>query len=60
MDCQSMVFSPKHSQNRIEKALQVLPELVVKKILFFALYLLGARMNAISLLVDMPNSTLSH
>jgi transposase len=57
MNCQSMVFSPKHSQNRIEKALQVLPELVVKKILFFALYLLGARMNAISLLVDMPEES---
>ena len=52
-----MVFSAKHSQNRIEKALRVLPELVVKKILFFALYLLGARMNAISLLIDMPEES---
>lgn len=57
MDCQNMVFSPKHSQNRIEKALQVLPELVVKKVLFFALYLLGARMNAIALFVDMPEES---
>lgn len=57
MDCQGMVFSPKHSRNRIEKALQVLPELVVKKVLFFALYLLGARMNAIALLVDMPEES---
>lgn len=57
MDCQSMVFSPKHSQNRIEKALQVLPELVVKKVLFFALYLLGARMNAIAIFVDMPEES---
>jgi len=57
MDCQSMVFSPRHSQNRIEKALQVLPELVVKKVLFFALYLLGARMNAIAIFVDMPEES---
>ena len=57
MDCQSMVFSPKHSQNRIEKALQVLPELVVKKVLFFALYLLGARINAIALFVGMPEES---
>jgi hypothetical protein len=57
MDCQSMVFSPKHSQKRIEKALQILPELVVKKILFFALYLLGARMNAIASLVGMPEES---
>lgn len=52
-----MLFSPKHSQNRIEKTLQVLPELVVKKILFFALYLLGAKMNAIALLVGMPEES---
>jgi hypothetical protein len=57
MDCQNMVFSPKHSQNRIEKALQVLPELVVKKVLFFALHLLGARMNAIAHLIDMPEES---
>lgn len=57
MDCQDMVFSPKHSRNRIEKVLQVLPELVVKKIMFFTMYLLGARMNAIALLVDMPEES---
>jgi hypothetical protein len=57
MDCQDIVFSPKHSRNRTEKALQVLPELVVKKVLFFALYLLGARMNAIALLVGMPEES---
>ena len=57
MDCQSMVFSPKHSQKRIEKALHVLPELVVKKILFFALYLLGAKMNAIASFIKMPEES---
>lgn len=57
MDCQSMVFSPKHSRKRIEKALQTLPELVVKKILFFALYLLGAKMNAIASLIKMPEES---
>ena len=57
MDCQNIVFSPKHSQKRIEKALQRLPELVVKKVLFFALYLLGARMSAIASLVKMPEES---
>jgi hypothetical protein len=57
MDCQGMVFSAKLSQKRIEKALQILPELVVKKILFFALYLLGARMKAIASLVGMPEES---
>lgn len=57
MDCQGMVFSPKHSRKRIEKALQILPELMVKKILFFALYLLGARMNAIATLIKIPEES---
>ncbi|PXF57302.1 MAG: hypothetical protein C4B58_10405 [Deltaproteobacteria bacterium] len=57
MDCQNIVFSPKHSHKRIEKALQILPELVVKKVLFFALYLLGARMSAIASLVEMSEES---
>ncbi len=57
MDCQDIVFSPKQSQKRIKKALLVLPSQVLKKILFFALYLLGARMNVISSLVEMPEES---
>jgi len=57
MDCQDMVFSPSHSNNRIEKALQVLPELVLKKMLFFSLYLLGAKISAIASLVGMPEES---
>ncbi len=52
-----MVFSPSHSNNRIEKALQVLPELVLKKMLFFSLYLLGAKISAIASLVGMPEES---
>lgn len=57
MDCQDMVFSPSHSQKRIEKALLVLPKLVLKKMLFFSLYLLGARIGAIASLVGMPEES---
>jgi transposase len=57
MDCQDMVFSPSHSQKRIKKALLVLPELVLKKMLFFSLYLLGARTGAIASLVGMPEES---
>lgn len=57
MDCQDIVFSPSHSNNRIEKALQVLPELVLKKMLFFSLYLLGAKISAIASLVGMPEES---
>lgn len=57
MDCQGMVFSPSHSHKRIKKALLILPELVVKKMLFFSLYLLGARTGAIASLVGLPEES---
>jgi hypothetical protein len=57
MDCQDMVFSPSHSHKRIKKALLILPELVLKKMLFFSLYLLGARIGAIASLVGMPEES---
>jgi len=57
MDCQNIVFSPHQSQKRIERALRVLPAQVMKKVLFFALYLLGARLNAIASLVEMPEES---
>jgi len=57
MDCQGMVFSSSHSQKRINSALLILPELVLKKMLFFSLYLLGARISAIASLVEMPEES---
>lgn len=57
MDCQNIVFSSKQSQKRIEKALRVFPSQVLKKILFFVLYLLGARLSEISSLVEMPKES---
>ena len=57
MDCQNILFSQKKSQKRIEKVLRILPSQLLKKILFFALYLLGARLNAIASLVDMPEES---
>ena len=57
MDCQNLVFSQKQSQKRIEKALRFLPSLLLKKLVFFALYLLGARFKAIASLVEIPEET---
>jgi hypothetical protein len=57
MDCQDIVFSQKQSQKRIDKALRILPSQMLKKFLFFALYLLGARLNAIASLVEMPEKS---
>jgi hypothetical protein len=57
MDCQDMVFSSSNSHKRIKKALLILPELVVKKMLFFSLYLLGAKTGAIASLVGLPEES---
>ena len=57
MDCQNIVFSPQQSQKRINKVLHVLPPLILKKVLFFALYLLGARLTAIANFVEMPEES---
>ena len=57
MNCQDIVFSPQQSQKRIEKALRVLPSQVLKRIIFFALYLLGARLSAIASLVEIPEES---
>ena len=57
MDCRDMAFSPAHSQKRIKRALLILPELLLKKMLFFSLYLLGAKTNAIATLVGLPEES---
>jgi len=57
MNCQNIVFSPKQSQKRIDKALQVLPVQVLKRIIFFSLYLLGAKRKAIAALMETPEES---
>ena len=57
MNCQDLVFSPKQSQKRIDRALKVLPAKVLKRILCFSLFLLGAKCKAIASLMEMPEET---
>lgn len=57
MDCQNITFSQNQSQKRIKKILRVMPVQVLKKLLFFALYMLGARINTIASLVEMPTES---
>ena len=57
MNCQNITFSTKQSQKRIEKAKCALPSIILKKILFFALYLLGAKFKAIALIVGIPEES---
>ncbi len=58
MDCQNIVFSPQQSQKRINRALKVIPSQVLKKILSFSFYLLGARHTAIASLVEIPEDSI--
>ncbi len=57
MDCQNIVFSLQQSENRINKALKVLPLKILKRILAFALYILGAKVNAIGSLMEMSEES---
>ncbi|MEA3378802.1 MAG: hypothetical protein U9Q69_04135 [Nanoarchaeota archaeon] len=57
MDCQKIAFSQNQSQKRMKKVLQVMPVQVLKKLLFFSLYVLGARLNTIASLVHMPTES---
>ena len=57
MNCQDLVFSPKQSQKRIDRALKILPAEVLKRTLCFSLFLLGAKRKAIASLMEMPEET---
>jgi len=57
MNCQDIEFSQKLSQNRIEKTIQIIPSLKLKKILFFSLYVLGAKLNEIADCIGMPKES---
>lgn len=57
MDCQDIKFSQKLSQNRIEKTLRVIPTLTLKKVLFFSLYIFGAKLNEIADCIEMPKES---
>lgn len=57
MDCQNIVFSPQQSENRINKALKILPSKILKRILAFSLYILGAKVNAIGSLMEISEES---
>lgn len=57
IDSTSIEFSAARSRNRIEKAVAVIGEKTVKKIIGLALFLLGAKRNEISEMLDLPLGT---
>jgi hypothetical protein len=58
ISCQNLPFIPSLSGERIDRAINIFGISVIKRILCFALYLLGMKRPAIARLVEMPtNST---
>jgi transposase len=57
IDCQSLAFSPQLSQERMQRAQQLLGADVIQRFLCFALYLLGVNRNAIGRAVDISPET---
>lgn len=57
MDCQHLLFSQLQSEKRMKRALKILPIEVLKKILCFSLYLLGAKRKSIADLMGMSEES---
>ena len=53
MDCQHLLFSQKQSEKRMERARKILPIEILKRILYFSLYLLGAKRKSIADLMEL-------
>jgi hypothetical protein len=54
MDCRDVDFSPTKSEERIDKALHVIPRALLMRLIAFVLHLLGAERNAVAALAGMP------
>jgi len=54
MDCRHVDFSPTKSEERIDKAVQVIPHALLMRLIAFVLHLLGVERNAVAALVGMP------
>jgi len=57
MDCQHLLFSEKQSEKRMERARKILPIEILKRILYFSLYLLGAKRKSIADLMGMSEES---
>lgn len=54
MDCRQVEFSPTKSEERIDKAMRVIPRALLMRMIAFVLHLLGAERNAVAALAGMP------
>lgn len=58
INCHELQFSSQHSQKRLERASSILGMQIIKLIIGFALYLLGAKRSAIAKSLEIPEDTL--
>ncbi len=58
MDCENLIFSENLSSQRITKAENILGKTIVRKIITFALYLLGVDRSAIALRLNISPGTI--
>ena len=58
IDCREAIFSHELQQQRLTQAHEVLGEKVVRRLLCFALYLLGVDRSSIADLIDLPPGTI--
>ena len=56
-DCQNLRFSPSLSQNRLQRAVQVLGEPILRRVLCYSLYLLGVNRSEIGQTLAIPPET---
>jgi len=57
IDCRQVFFSAELQQQRLTQAQRVLGEKVVRRLLCFTLYLLGAHRSSVAQLMDIPGGT---
>ena len=57
MDCQDLSFDAKLSEQRMEKAVSVLGTQIVKRLIGFALYLMGVNRSAVARKLGIPRDT---
>ncbi len=58
INCHNLQFSSQHSQKRMERAKSILEMRTLALVIGLALYLLGAKRNAIAMALDIPGDTL--
>ncbi len=57
LSCQNIKFDPTKSQKRIEKVTNIFGEAVIKRIICFSLFLLGATRASIASLIETPSES---